>query len=236
MLGEVGTDEGEPMARMPRRRPPQGLTAFQVEVGQVFFALSQSEGFLVVGEAALAAHRLTDRPTRDLQLVRVDGGGPVRPALEALQADAVALGWAAVTVPDEGSASVLLLEGQGGERLLAALAPGDRPAYPATLTLLGPTLAANELAGRLVAAVAQRAGGLGIPGDLVDVEALSRRYPRRRLVRLASEADPRFDPAALARALTSLSDLPDGDLPARPDRLPQLRGFARRWAAELLQR
>ena len=46
--------------------PPAGLTAFQVEVAQLFFALPASAGFLLAGGAALVAQHLTSRPTHDL--------------------------------------------------------------------------------------------------------------------------------------------------------------------------
>jgi hypothetical protein len=42
------------------------LSAFQMEVARLFFALSASRGFLLVGRAALLAQHLTARPTEDL--------------------------------------------------------------------------------------------------------------------------------------------------------------------------
>lgn len=43
-----------------------GLSAFQIEVARVFFALPASEGFLLAGGSALLASGLTSRPTKDL--------------------------------------------------------------------------------------------------------------------------------------------------------------------------
>ena len=194
------------MVRMPRRRPPRGLTALQIEVGRLFFALPTSEGYLVDGDAALAAHRLIDRSTRDLRLLLVDGGtdfatvtaASVQPALAALHCEARDRGWVAQDLPgdpDQTGATVLI-EGMG-QRLVATLVTGPPPTYPATLTVLGPTIAPEELAGRLVAVLARRAD----PDDLVDVLALARRFATDRLFALAAEADPGFDPAVLARSL-----------------------------------
>ena len=45
-----------------------GLTALQVQVARVFFALPESAGFLVAGGAALIGQELVDRETRDLDL------------------------------------------------------------------------------------------------------------------------------------------------------------------------
>ena len=42
------------------------LTAFQLEVARMFFALPASRGFLLAGGAALLAQHLTARPTEDL--------------------------------------------------------------------------------------------------------------------------------------------------------------------------
>jgi hypothetical protein len=42
------------------------LTAFQMEVARLFFALPGSAGFLLAGGAALVAQHLTTRPTEDL--------------------------------------------------------------------------------------------------------------------------------------------------------------------------
>lgn len=241
---------GPRSAGLPKRRPPQGLTALQVEVGRLFFGLPASEGFLVSGDAALAALRLTDRQTRDLRLVRFeadpqdepedapedrsdhdpvgvdDGARAVLAARAALHAEVRGLGWVAQDLPDaEGPA--LLVEGAGRRLVVtfvavpAALRP--RATRPATLTVLGPTRPAEDLAGELVAALCAAAP----PDALLDVHALSRRFPTEQLEELAAEADPGFDPAALARALAGAAALPDEELPAAP------RRFAQDWSAGL---
>lgn len=53
---------------------PEGLTAFQIDVAQLFFSLPASHGFLLAGGAALAAQQLTTRSTEDLDF------SPVRTA------------------------------------------------------------------------------------------------------------------------------------------------------------
>lgn len=225
-------------AGMPKRRPPQGLTALQVEVGRIFFGLPASEGFLVSGDAALAALRLTDRKTQDLRLVRFedepdgDPSAAVTAARDALHAEAQDRGWVAQDLPDaEGAA--LLLEAAGRRIVVvfvaAPAAARPRTARPATLTVLGPTRSPEDLAGELVAALCAGAQ----PDALVDVHAVSRRFPTQELEALAAEADPGFDPAALARALAGAAALPDAALPVGPDRLAGLRRFAQDWSAAL---
>ena len=43
-----------------------GLSAFQLEVARLFFALTAADGFVLAGGAALLASGLTTRATRDL--------------------------------------------------------------------------------------------------------------------------------------------------------------------------
>jgi hypothetical protein len=45
------------------------LSAFRLEVAELFFALPASKGFLLAGGAALLAQHLTARPTEDLDFL-----------------------------------------------------------------------------------------------------------------------------------------------------------------------
>ncbi|MGH3951493.1 MAG: hypothetical protein ACRDSE_20645 [Pseudonocardiaceae bacterium] len=64
---------------------PGALTAFQVEVTQVFFSLPESAGFLLAGGAALAAQHLTTRPTQDLDLFTAPTAGDVTRASRCIR-------------------------------------------------------------------------------------------------------------------------------------------------------
>jgi hypothetical protein len=55
------------------------LSAFQLEVTQLFFALPASLGFLLAGGAALLAQHLTARPTEDLDFFTAPGAGMFLP-------------------------------------------------------------------------------------------------------------------------------------------------------------
>ena len=72
---------------------PEGLTAFQVEVAQMFFSLPASYGFLLAGGAALAAQKLTTRPTQDLDFFTGPNSGDVLTARDAFEAAALGRGW-----------------------------------------------------------------------------------------------------------------------------------------------
>ena len=53
------------------------LSAFQLEVARLFFALPASQGFLLAGGAALLAQHLTARPTEDLDFFTAPERGHV---------------------------------------------------------------------------------------------------------------------------------------------------------------
>src|SRR5438874_7249150 len=62
------------------------LSAFQLEVTRLFFALPASQGFLLAGGAALLAQHLTTRPTEDLDFFTAPDRGYVPAARDALEA------------------------------------------------------------------------------------------------------------------------------------------------------
>ena len=55
------------------------LSAFQLEVARLFFALTASEGFLLAGGGALLAQHLTSRPTEDLDFFTAPERGHSQP-------------------------------------------------------------------------------------------------------------------------------------------------------------
>jgi hypothetical protein len=69
----VDAPPGQPQS--PNDGAGSALTAFQVDVAQLFFALPASDGFLLAGGAALAAQHLTNRPTQDLDFFTAPGRG-----------------------------------------------------------------------------------------------------------------------------------------------------------------
>lgn len=67
------------------------LNELQVEVLRLFFALSESDGFILAGGAGLIAVGLSTRPTEDLDLFTA--AASVRPAGDALEHAATDRGW-----------------------------------------------------------------------------------------------------------------------------------------------
>jgi hypothetical protein len=76
------------------------LSAFQLEVARLFFALPASKGFLLAGGAALLAQHLTARPTEDLDFFTAAERGHVPAARDALEAVARQRGWTTERIHD----------------------------------------------------------------------------------------------------------------------------------------
>jgi hypothetical protein len=202
------------------------LTEFQVEVARVFFDLPQAAGFLLAGGAALAAQGLTDRPTQDLDLFTSPGRGLVTEALAGLQLAALSRGWTCRLVR-ESDTFVRLVVDSGTASVLVDLAVDATPQGPATMSMAGPTLALEDLAGRKVVALFDRAEAR----DFADVHALVNRYGKQRLLELAAATDAGFDPAVFADMLDSHARFTDEEVPASD--VTAVRDFAAGWAAEL---
>lgn len=163
------------------------LTAFQIEVAQLFFSLPASGGFLLAGGGALLAQGLTARPTQDLDFFTRPGGGDVRRARDEFISGAGDRGWSVEQVQDSETFCRMLVHGP--EDLLVDLALDSVPERPSSASIAGPTFAPDALAGRKVVALFDRAAAR----DFVDVHALSRRFTKPELLELAREVDRGFD-------------------------------------------
>ncbi|MFC0546754.1 nucleotidyl transferase AbiEii/AbiGii toxin family protein [Kutzneria chonburiensis] len=97
------------------------------------------------------------------------------------------------------------------------------------MTCLGPSFDPEELAGRKLIALFDRAAAR----DFSDVHALAARYGKRLLMDRAAEVDAGFDPGVLAQMFAKLSRIGDRNIPVAPADVPALRAFFAEWAAEL---
>ena len=203
------------------------LTAFQIEVAQLFFTLPASKGFLLAGGAALAAHHLTDRPTQDLDFFTSPGRGNVTAARDEFEAAVTARGWRVERIRESATFCRLLVHGP--PELLVDLALDSSPGLPATATVVGPTFAPDELAGRKVVALFDRAEAR----DFADVYALARIYDKATLLARATAVDVGFDLQVFTAMLNTLSRFTDADIPLPAVDVVDLRRFFASWAAEL---
>ena len=104
-----------------------------------------------------------------------------------------------------------------------------RPGRP-TITVLGPTLAPLELAGRKLLALFGRAEAR----DFADVYTLAQRFGKHALVEQAQELDAGCDLAVLAQMIGTLNRFDDDEIPLVPEEVPLARAFFAGWADELV--
>lgn len=206
---------------------PDGLTAFQIEVAQVFFELPDSAGFLLAGGAALVAQHLTARPTQDLDFFTAPQGGEVSRARDAFEAAAVERGWSVRRIRDNATFCRLVVT--GSEDLLVDLALDSPPSLPPVASIAGPTFGLEELAGRKTVALFDRAEAR----DFADVFVLAKRYSKALLLARAAEVDAGFDLAVFADMLGTLGRFTDGEIPITPGDVQALREFFAQWAVEI---
>lgn len=146
------------------------LTAFQTEVALAFFDQPASAGFLLAGGAALLAQRLTARPTQDLDFITQPEAGDIAQARTEFVAEAASRGWTVETIRVSDKFCRLLVHGQ--EDLLIDIALDSAPGRPPVVSVLGPTFIVEELVGRKVVALVDRAAAR----DFVDVYMLAQRF------------------------------------------------------------
>lgn len=204
------------------------LTTLQIEVARIFFDLDTSRGYVVAGGAALLAVDLIDRPTEDLDLF---ASTPIKSVTEAKDNFVQALRGRdyEVTVIQDGSTFCRMVVGVDGGQVLVDLAIDSPPSSAPTMTLLGPTLAPEELAARKLLALFGRAEAR----DFADVFVLARLFDKDAMLRQASALDAGFDIGVLAQMMRTLGRFRDDEIPLPPSDLPPAKEFFRVWAEDL---
>lgn len=207
---------------------PTHLTGFQIEVAGIFFDLEASKGYLVAGGAALLAADLIARPTEDLDLF---ASTPVTSVTEAKDEFVRALGARSyeVSVLHDAATFCRMIVGTDADEVLVDLAIDSPPSSTPMMTVLGPSLAPEELAGRKLLALFGRAEAR----DFADVFVLAQNFGKEALMRQAAALDAGFDTGVLAQMLGTIGRFDDDEIPLAPSELPQAKEFFRAWAEEL---
>lgn len=122
-----------------------------------------------------------------------------------------------------------LVVGRDGEEVLVDLAIDSPPHDISTVTVLGPTLAPLELAGRKLLALFGRAEAR----DFADVYALAQRFGKEALLNQAQVLDPGFDQQVLAQMISTLERFADDEIPLPMSDMPHAKEFFHDWAIEL---
>jgi Nucleotidyl transferase AbiEii toxin, Type IV TA system len=206
------------------------LSAFQLEVARLFFALPAGKGFLLAGGGALLAQHLTSRPTEDLDFFTTPERGHVPAARDALEAAARQRGWVTERIHDSDTFCRMVIR-SAGEGVLIDLAVNAPPDLPASATSAGPTLAPEELAGHKLLALFDRAAAR----DFADVYVLARRFGKDVMLARAAQIDAGFDSNVLADMIATLDRLADDEIPLSDGTsAAELRAFYGAWRSELL--
>lgn len=207
---------------------PGHLTTFQIEVTGIFFGLKSSHGYLVAGGAALLASDLIARPTEDLDLF---ASRPIMSVIEAKNAFLRALerrGYK-VTVIQDGPTFCRMVVEDSAEEVLVDLAIDSPPRSAPTATVLGPTLAPLELAGRKLLALFGRAEAR----DFADTYVLAQHFGKDSLLEQALSLDAGFDLQVLAQMMGTLGRFADDEIPLAASDVPLAKAFFSAWAEGL---
>jgi hypothetical protein len=203
-----------------------------IQVARVFFALPESNGYVVGGGVAALAHHIVERTTDDLDLFTDRRRVQVRPlaAAEALETAAHDRGWGVDWVRRYPDYARLLVTTEHAP-LLVDLAL-ETVELPPTLTVVGPTISEQEVAVGKLIALFDRAEAR----DFVDVFEFCQRYEPALLLELAVRRDAGLGPQNLAERVRRLTEqLTAADLPAAyQDRFEEIRSFYAEWRAILL--
>ena len=204
-----------------------GPTAFQIEVARLFFSLPASKGFLIAGGGALLATGLTSRPTQDLDFFGEMGQVNISEAREQFLRAATNRHWKCKVI--QSDELFVRMHVRGTEEVLVDIAIDVAARFPSQISVLGPTFNHEELAGRKMLALFDRAEAR----DFADVFALAKHFSKELLLLRASELEVSLETEVLAAMMRSLSRFSDDELPIDQSSTDELRNFFAVWANEL---
>ncbi len=204
-----------------------GLTEFQAVVARLFFSLPASSGFLLAGGGALLASGLTNRPTEDLDFFGEMGRSSVAAVRDELETAITERGWTSTRIQD--SETFVRLRLVGDDELIVDIAIDSPAERPPVVSVVGPTFDPEELAGRKLTALFDRAAAR----DFADVFVLAERFGTDILLERAAEVDRGFDLPILATMLRTIDRFTDDELPSTGSTTETVRAFFRQWADDL---
>lgn len=210
-----------------------GFSDAQLDLARLLFGLPEARDFALAGGSALLALGAIDRPTRDVDAFVAakpeTPPGDVGPLVAALCIRLIAEGWT-VTVDRELVTFARLIAQRDDEAVEVDLAVDSPPLFPLEVVGDLPVLSGQDLAGRKVLAILDRAEGR----DFTDLKALAERYSQAECIRWAKELDDGIRTADIASAFTKLQRLRDAELPCPPEAVSAVRTWFARWSTDLL--
>ena len=207
-----------------------GLTRVQRKVAKLILSTAGPSGFVLAGGAALVASRLSDRPTRDVDVFTsspIDVRTEARRVADALRTE----GYDVVTTRESRSfVSMTVVTGRSRRSRLEVGLGRDAISWPTVTTSLGPTLSPRELGANKVLALFGRVQ----TRDLADVRSLAARLDLESMLVDGAAKDAGFDRGVLAEMVRLVTARPDAEWPVDTD-IADLRRFGT-WLAERLER
>lgn len=192
---------------------PRGLTRLQRRIARIVLRVAAPDGFHLAGGSALVASRLTDRPTRDIDVFTprdTDVAAVAERVAAALRGDGL-------VVEIKARSRVLAkldVTAEDARRGRIGVGLGrDWMEWPGAATSLGPTLSPRELAANKMLALFGRVQ----PRDLADVAALVQHFPLEDMLADARVKDPGFNRPMLAEMIRMVVARPDAQWPVGVD-------------------
>ena len=203
------------------------LSEFQIEVARMFFSLPESDGFLLAGGSALLANGLTSRPTEDLDFFGEKDRVNVGIVCEQFLNEVKVRGWRCDVL--QSGDFFVRLHVKDIDEVLVDIAVDAAAQFPPHISVLGPTFSHEELAGRKLLALFDRAEAR----DFADVYVLAQRFGKKILLVRASAIEISFDTDVLAQMMRSIVRFSDSEIPIDDALVQSVRLFFEEWANEL---
>ena len=190
------------------------ISGLHQQVASIALAAAADHGFALGGGNALLAHRLTTRPTQDVDLFTDQEHG-VEAATAAVEAALAAAGLQAERENDTADLADLfpgmgqgltewIVTAPGGEQTVLQMAYFERSRAPVAMEV-GPVLALEDVAGGKVCALASRVE----PRDYADTARMLDRYSPAELIGFACRLDPGLTAQDFAGAAIQLDSIAD---------------------------
>lgn len=204
-----------------------GLSPFQRLVARAFFDLPESQGFLLAGGGALLATGLTTRPTSDLDFFGSSQLAPLREVVDGFVTHSERRGWSVTEIQFSDSFARLVVTDD--ESLVVDIGIDSPAIAPVYQSEVGPTFALDELAGRKLLALFDRAEAR----DFADIYALRTTFEKSTLLARASELDDGFDVAMFAMMIRAVRRFAPEDFHPVEDEFPAIALYFFEWADEI---
>ncbi len=221
---------------------PGGASAIDqdhLRIIDVIAPVLRKYGYGLAGGNALRVHRLTSRPTRDVNMF-TSREGSVKPAVPEVEAALQAAGYDAKfddrgghLTRDYDDYNAQWLITVAGRQIVLQLTVDDTFPRPVVVSGIGPVHRAEAVLGAKVICLVVRADAR----DFADVfEAMEKGWSRDALIGLALRLNPHdYDERSFTGVLPNLRQLPDFDFAQygmSEQRVKELRDlFEQRWSA-----